>query len=558
MRAMTLMRRLAIVALTLLILATLFVVWNRPTRVDMAAYVPADSFAYLEANSATAVLDGVRSTDAWRTLAPVFQLGESRTSPWISSFVRLTGLGPTYLVVTSRAQVAIAVMNVGTLEEGGNLKVKPDLAIVIETQTSARRIKPLAQQLLSRLATTTYGNPTFRETTKNGIEFFVWTAPTESRQIVAAIDDTVVMVGNSEETLDACLAVRRGARPSLATNIELQSMRGKLDSEHALAFGYVPSGNAGRLVSFAAPLLVGSTDAGFQQILPAAAAKILGSIGWTSRVVQGSIEDRYLFSLSKTVVSQLQPAFSSVSKDDPALERLIGNASSATLYRFESPMAGWQAFESAMLSQLDAVSAVVFKALMKASLTTYGVEDAEQFLKLIGPQVLTTRLNGTSARSTVVMNVPTPEARKVVLEMSLGRNLSRANSNEEIYAAREKDHVVGIKDKHVLIGQPEDVHRALALMTAESSLNVQLPAPSIQMATVRSYSDDSQRVGSFFIAISQADRRSNSANNENIASALNKLPLAITESTITSDGIERRTRSPLGQFGTLATLLFSQ
>ena len=555
MRPMSLIRRLAIVALTLLVLAVFWVVWNRPAKADMAAYVPADSFAYLEANSLTAVLNGVQSTDAWRTLAPILRLSEGKSSSWTTNFVRWTGLGPTHLVVTSRAQVAIAVMNVGTIEEAGNLTVKPDLAIIIETHTSARRITPLAEQLLARLAKTTYGSPKYLRFQRNGAEFLIWSAPTEPRQIVAAIDDTVVFIGNKEETIDACLAVRRGARPSLASNLELQSMRSRLDSQNALAFGYVPSGNAPRLVSFAAPLLFGSSDAGFQQILPNAATKILGSIGWTGRSLQGSIEDRYLFSLTKPVVSQLQPAFNSVSRDNH-LEGLLASNASATIYRFESPLAGWDAFESAMLSQLDAVSAVVFKALMKASLTTYGIEDAGQFLKLIGPQVLTMRVTSNSTRSTLLVNIPNEAARRSALEMSLGRNFVRAN-DMEVYSAAGRDHVVGIKGSYFLIGPEEDVRAALKILDIAGPSRRQLPNAFVDTAAVRSYSDDSVRVRSFFLAMLQAEGRLETDVNSQAEAAVSKFPLAITESSVSSEGIERRTRSPLGQFGTLATLLFS-
>lgn len=560
MREMSLMRRVLLVSFTLLVLATLWVVWNRPTKVDMAAYAPADSLAYLECNNPTEVVTALHRTEAWRNLAPLFRLNDNETSSWFESFARLTGLAPTELVVSSRAQLAVAVMNLGTFEEAENLKVKPELAVIIETHSSRWRIRPLAERLLSQLATNTYGNPTFRTVQKNGSEFLIWTAPTESREIVAAVDDSVVLVGNTEAAVEACLAVRRGARPNLGSNADLQSMRARLDSQRSLAFGFVSSGNAPRLASITAPLLVGATDSGFQQILPTAAGKILGSIGWASRLNNGTIEDRYLFSLSKPVASKLQSGFKPVSQDDQLLGRMLGQAASATVYRFENPYGAWQAFESAMLSQLDAVSAVVFKTLLKSSLATYGIEDAEQFVKLVGPEIATLRVNENSPRSTIVATVSASEALPKIVEMSVGKNSKRTgNDNGEIYEGAGKEQVVGFSNGRVFIGPGEDVRTWITSLSTNSVGGRDIPAPLVEAAVVRSISNDSQRVKNFFIAIASAQGSGSSGITEdNLDAALAKIPLAITESSVVNEGIERRTRSPLGQFGTLAAVFFSR
>ena len=555
---MSVIRRLVLVVLTLVIVAAFWVFWNRPTKVDLATYAPADAFAYLESNNPTEVIGALQNTDAWRTLAPLFQLKSSSRSPLLTSFARLTGLAPVDLVVTSRAQVAIAVMNIGASEDAGNLKVKPDLAVIIETHTSSWRVKPLAERLLGQLAKSTYGSPTFSRLQRGGTEFLIWTAPAEPREIIATVDGSVVVIGNSQEAIEACLAVRRGARPNLSSNVELQAMRGRLDSEHALAFGYVSSTNAGRLAAIATPLLVGSTDSGFQQILPAAAGKVLGSMGWISRSTNGVIEDRYLFSLSKPVVAQLQGGFKPISSDDQLIAQLLSHAASGTVYRFEQPPAAWQAFESAMLSQLDAVAAIVFKTLLKASLSTYGVEDAEQFVKLIGPEVATIHISENSPRSTVIAGLPSSASKQAIVNMSLGANVKRTVvANGEVFEAPGKEYVVAFQDSHVLIGPADDVHACLQLIS-QNGANKPLPRATIDSAVVRSYSDDSQRVRGFFSAIVGAKNPPVNLDSGAVEDGISKLPMLITESAVTNEGIDRRTRSPLGQFGTLAALFFSQ
>ena len=59
--------RRALIVLLLLVAAAFAWLWlTRPTKVEMAAYVPADSIVYFEADSLPDIFDGVTSTDAWR------------------------------------------------------------------------------------------------------------------------------------------------------------------------------------------------------------------------------------------------------------------------------------------------------------------------------------------------------------------------------------------------------------------------------------------------------------------------------------------------------------
>src|SRR5688572_28462326 len=73
------------------------------------------------------------------------------------------------------------------------------------------------------------------------------------RQIVGAIDGSLVIIGNSAKAVQSCLQVRLGQRPSLSSDPELQSSRRSIHAESPLAFGYVSKNNAPRLFSLAAP-----------------------------------------------------------------------------------------------------------------------------------------------------------------------------------------------------------------------------------------------------------------------------------------------------------------
>ncbi|HXM36815.1 MAG TPA: hypothetical protein VN920_16585, partial [Pyrinomonadaceae bacterium] len=56
-------RLLSIVLVLPLLIAT-WLWWNHPKKVDMAAYVPADSLLYLESNSLADIAGALMETDA--------------------------------------------------------------------------------------------------------------------------------------------------------------------------------------------------------------------------------------------------------------------------------------------------------------------------------------------------------------------------------------------------------------------------------------------------------------------------------------------------------------
>ena len=93
--------RRALIVLLLLAAAVLEWLWlTRPEKVDMAAYVPADSIVYIEADSLPEVFDGVTSTEAWGALARAAGVDVSRArSGRLTSLVSFTGIGPSDAVV---------------------------------------------------------------------------------------------------------------------------------------------------------------------------------------------------------------------------------------------------------------------------------------------------------------------------------------------------------------------------------------------------------------------------------------------------------------------------
>ena len=256
-------------------------------------------------------------------------------------------------MILARAQIALVIVGMNTSEDGDTLRIKPEAALIVETHTSQRRIRSAAEEAVKRIAAFAYGHAACAQHTE-GAEFLECVAPAGDRRIVAALEGSLVVIGNSKTAVQSCLEVRRGQRPSLRTDADLLRMRSNLNTEKALASGYVSSANAARLFSWAAPLLMGKTpgDHQLEQLLGVSAAKILRGIAWSSESSGGGIQDRFLFSLEPSVVERLRPAFQTVQTDDEFWKLVPETFQSLTIYRSEDPQAAWIAMDSAVSSKL--------------------------------------------------------------------------------------------------------------------------------------------------------------------------------------------------------------
>src|SRR6185295_4928715 len=176
--AMTRRRWIILLAASLVAITAIWLWWVNPRNADMAAYAPADAVLYLEAHRPGEIFEAIGGTEAWKAFEKALGTppGETR-SHWLQGFVRRTGIGPVQFVVLSRAQVAVVLTDIGTTESGDTLKVTAEAAILIETHTAETRIKTLFEETLKTFAEKTYGRPTERRVTINGLEYVEWIAP---------------------------------------------------------------------------------------------------------------------------------------------------------------------------------------------------------------------------------------------------------------------------------------------------------------------------------------------------------------------------------------------
>ena len=541
--------------------AVVWLIWAPPRDVDMAAYAPANSLLYMETNDPLLVAQTLMETDAWKLLGKTGAHPNTGQRRWLTKLVRITGIGPIQSVILSRAQVAIVVTNLGTILDETTLRLKPEAALIVETHTSETRIRSTVEHAIKELAYATYHNPSLRRTWVNGVEFVEWRDAEGLRQIVTAIVGSLVVVGNSETAVQQVLDSVARRTPSLKNDVNLQRLRREFAEHQSLTFGYVPQQKSAHLLSFAVPLILSRTpsDDGLQKIVANGAANLFGSIAWGSRPVQNGIEDRYLISLQPSLLSQLQAAFSQVMSVNVNSRRLPESAYSVTHYRFEDPALAWEGLKTSISSNVDALSAVVFSSLLESALTSYGIHEPEKFLRSVNGEILTLRLARDGEHTMLIAGIKDREALRGVLSGSM-KIQALTRGCVDFFADAEGEMGACLLSDLVIVGTLGDVR----LYSENAVLNARLDeeqmrritffAPPSRPSPIVTYVDDSDRVRQFLSAIMAA---SGTPAEElvNLEPAIAKLPYSSTETRIVGQGLERITRSPLGQFSTLLPLL---
>ena len=556
---MKLLRPLVALAFVVLLLGGGLIWWNLPTKVDMANYAPADSLVYVEVNSLIDITNALKQSEVLRPFLPFVAIDSRPTQGWTFSAAR-AGLAPTTAVVSSRAQAALIVTNIETTEDGDSLHVKPEAALVIETQTSKWRMKGSALSALQQLAQFAYGGGTCTKL-DGELDRIECIDPKSSRKIVAVIDGSVVIIGNSEKAVEQCLDVHQGKRPSLRTDQELAAARANLKSESALAFGYVSQSNAAKLVSFAAPLLLGRApgDGQLEELLSKNAGKILRGIAWTSRSLDGGIEDRYQIALEPEVIKRLEPAFDTAAATEDFWKLIPEAFRSVTIYRSKDPRAAWSSLDSAVAVKLDAVSSVIVSALLKAGLASYSIDDPRQVLENLSSPVITLR-PVLGEDSLLLGRVKNENALRILLASSFAREAKgQIVSGTSPELSRKSEFTALFADGFVIVGKTESVRVYLAQLQNNEMVNPQ-HLETLQLknreksAAIVTYSNEQTSVESVITALAKFSGQSLS--DKQISAIQEKLDnkVAFTESSLNSSGIERRTQSAFGQFGNLISL----
>lgn len=589
-------RKILLALSFLLLVMAAWLWWNQPQRVEMASYAPADALVYVEANDLPELARALAATDAWRTLAPLagaderlIALGDGTFNRYTlgAKWLAWTGLGTAEAVVLSRAQVAAIVSDFDATEEdaGTSLNIKPRVALIIESHTSESRLRAAIEKIAGDMARRVYGDVSFTETktnNKDATPLLMWTATnaantknqTNTRRIIVTVNETVAIIGNDEATVREVLAVRRGERPSLANDKNLEMMRERVNTIDSLAFAYVSPKGAAKLLQLAALAYAGRavSDARTQSfvatLVPQLAGKFVTGGAWSSHALNGAIEDRYFIAMPDGVGARLRQSLAGDTPTTTGITDLLPvTTHQVTFYNARNPEAAWRGLQNAVMSQLDLMTeAIVGKLqLFDALLKPYGIDSPRDFLRATGSPIATARLDATSATPLLIVNVRDREALQNQVRKRLGANAhtERVGDTEMLVARNDNEQeAASFVGENLIYGTADDVRRCLqaraqgnTLARAESfrkasSEEIEKSA-STNIITLTDGRDAAAELVSLFgkrmVILQRIEGESTRKD------AFNSHTYSISETQITDDGIERRTHSYFGLFGTLAT-----
>jgi hypothetical protein len=571
MRGLIKSRRAKLLLVILLVVGfvSVWIYWNRPARTDMASYAPADCLAFVEANNLTELAQGIESTQGWKALAgPIGARASLLPNPWIIRLARWTGVGSAEAVLLARSQVAIVFTGAEASQAGPTLTIKPLATLVIDTHTSQSRMRPALERQIEELARRVYGAPVSTRKQAGGVDLSVWSSPDGTRHIFAAFADTVVIVGNDETSVMNCLEARLGKRPALAGEKQLDDLRKKVDASNAAVFGFVSkSGVKSLLQAFALYRAGSSADAvTVAQIFADTLGRLVDGLSWSSRFVDGMVEDRSSISLAEGIADRLRGSF--IPEEKLALRDLPfvpPDAHSVSLYNFRDVESVWRDLNTIIASRADLVGAIAARPMLRSLLKPYGIEDPDTFVHSVGTRMQTIRLQEGSPSVLITQTLDRQGLRKLAQQRLGPKPRTESVGEFELELSGSDNWAVSFANNYFLIGPAEAVRLCLqakgqsqsltstdAFRKSESLVDVSLPI------TILTFTRDQNAAISFVELFSDHQRSAFSTSAGAVDEAGRALPYAVSVTILKDAGLEWTSRSSFGLVGSLLVTLIPE
>lgn len=539
-----------------------WIYWNRPERKDMAAYVPADALVFIEVNNLDAIASGMSGTEAWRTLAaPLGAPASLLPHRKLIQLARWTGLGSAEAVLAARSQVALVVTQPQATEINDTLTIKPAAALIVETHTQQRRMRPVLENQIERLAQRVYGQPTLSRKQIADADLAVWSSADKSRHLILAFVDTVAIVGNDESLVVQCVDVRRGRRPSLASNPQLAQSRAQVNP-NAQVFGFIPKAGVKPVVhAWALSRAGNSPDAAIGvQLISSTFGNMIDSFAWTSTFDNAAAEDHCYISLAAGVAEKIRGSISPASPPtDNALQFVPADAAVSS-YQFHSADAFWKDLNTVMSSHSDVLGAITSRPLLRTLLEPYGILDADAFFSATGPRMQIIRVDEKSPAVLAAEVFDRTTLRKLAQQRVGAKPKAETIGGAELILSTTDDWAVAFEGNYFLTGPADAVRRCLnaraqsqsitstdAFRRARKSVDSTLPLISI------SFGKDKEAAISFVEMFSRQDRSAFSTNAEEVQRASQALPYSVSATLMKGNGLEWSSRSSFGLIGSLFT-----
>lgn len=533
---------------------------QRVRRVSMAQYVPASALGFVEVNNAPQVIEQLTATNAWRQLAPAYGLSDKLNyAGKLGSLAQFAGALGGEATVLARAQFAVAVT---ALEVQGE-QVKPRWALIAETHTGKTNLQSVIERRLPELARRAFGQSTQVASEYAGVPIAVYqSAANANRQLLSAQIESVWLLANHPETMRACIETRLGRTPSLANNFYLQQARTAVERSGEV-FGFITGEGVTRLLRFGSFMLAGGA---IGSVGKAALAGAVGDIftDFSSKSTDGAaygvsfengaVVDRYSLLLKPDLTETLRTTLKVNTNAPRVLTLLPATVREVTLLNLENPGQAFGTLETAISGRVGAGQSFILRQFLSGMQEAFfGLRADELAARAIGEEVASLNFtDDVEGRIWLLKMRDQALLRKLIEKILTGGGLSmqrEQRAGAELWHSSDEGRgsalffggYVGLGKRAQLLKLLED-KRGLKLNDAPQLAQASRPSQTGMMLGLASTKEDSAELMARVAHALGAPKVTAEP------AVLNQLPMAVSVTSLTAQGLLVESHAPLGSF----------
>lgn len=533
---------------------------QRVRRVSMAQYVPASALGYVEVNNAPQVIEQLTATNAWRQLAPAYGLSDKLNyASKLGGLAQFAGTLGGEATVLARAQFAVAVT---ALEVRGE-QIKPRWVLVAESHTGKGALQSVIEKRLPELARRAFGQSTRVASEYGGVPIVVYqSASNPDKQLLSAQVESVWLLANHPEAMRACIETRLGRAPSLANNFYLQQARTAVERSGEV-FGFITGEGVTRLLRFGSFMLAGGA---IGSVGKAALAGAVGDIftDFSSKSTDGAaygvsfengaVVDRYELLLKPDLTETLRAALKVNMNAPRVLTLLPATVREVTLLNLENPGQAFGTLETAISGRVGAGQSFILRQFLSGMQEAFfGLRADELAARAIGEEVASLNFtDDVEGRIWLLKMRDQALLRKLIEKVLTGGGLSmqrEQRAGAELWHSSDEGRgsalffggYVGLGKRAQLLKLLEG-RGGLKLNDAPQLAQASRPSQTGVMLGLASTKEDSAEL------MARVARALGAAQASAEPAILNQLPMSVSVTSFTPQGLYVESHAPLGSF----------
>jgi hypothetical protein len=388
-------RKILPIFFLLLILAGIWIFFQRISSVAMDTYVPDSALGFVVVNDVPQVINNLTSTQGWKDLAPAYGLdGKFGYAGWLATLGRWTGLGTAESLLISRGQFALVITGI---ELRGD-EVKPRWALVAETHGSESSVKSLISERVAQLATRAYKNPIQESSEYEGVPISIFRAPAGEQSLLTAHIKSEWILANNPEALRACIDTRMGRTPAVSTNKLLPAARQAVDQDGEV-FAFVSKQGSARIAQFfshlyAGKLLEATPLTGLLESLVSDISNgMMEGMTYSATFERGAVTDQYAVLCKPDVAEGLKAAMKISSNTSPEKSALLKQVpvtvGDVAWFNLQDPSRSIESFEKMVTTRIGVAQSFLFHRFFTSAKKIFlGLEQGENGSSAIGSEVV--------------------------------------------------------------------------------------------------------------------------------------------------------------------------